>query len=173
MDWGQIIFLVLGSSLIATLISKIFDLFQADKERKNILAREIYFHLQERAEKILFGMQVLMLRMNYMNAAVRLKFENNIFDTSPIEEGRLDDRVNLAVYLEIYFPNVDLKDYNRCIEMFKPATIIYDEFVKSSGQILKERATELNNIVGQFEIGMRGLSIKIQEQLDIARQNIK
>jgi hypothetical protein len=108
-----------------------------------------------------------------MNAAVRLKFENNIFDTSPIEEGRLDDRVNLAVYLEIYFPNVDLKDYNRCIEMFKPATIIYDEFVKSSGQILKERATELNNIVGQFEIGMRGLSIKIQEQLDIARQNIK
>lgn len=168
--------LVTTGSIVGSLVTVIIQHFlQKNKlktERENLLNREIYFKLQDKVEKIRFGMQVLTERMNFMNQAVKLKYERDIFDANRPKDEYHKERLDLAVCLETYFQDIDLKPYNRCMGMFEPASLIYVEFLEKEGNLFKEKAIQLNNITNVFIVEMKSLSNKIQGKLEEARKKI-
>ena len=65
----------LAGSLFTVLIQHYFERNKLKTERESLLAREIYFKLQDKAEKIRFGMHLLSLRMDKITLEIKLKVE--------------------------------------------------------------------------------------------------
>lgn len=173
--FGTIGLIATGSffgSLIVVFVQHYFEKNKLKTERESLLAREIYFRLQDKAEKIRFGMQLLSRRMDKITLEIKLKVENGMVVENRLEDDYLDERINLAVYLETYFPSVNLKSYNDCINLIPKMVMIYKEFIENSS-LQKEKIEELNKINQDFNSGMVLLSSQIQSELNKARSAIK
>ena len=157
---------------MATVVSKIFDLIQSGKERKHLLAREIYFRLQDKAEKIRFGMQILTRRMNMIGTEIKLKIEKNVDSQTILGDDYAQERIDLAVFLETYFYNINTKQYNECMDMFPPVMLIYKKFKDNQGVLHQEDIDELNRVSQEFANGMRNLSLSVQCELEKSKANI-
>ena len=54
-NWPSVLATILGSGIMVAFLEHFFARRRSREERASLLARDIYFRLQEKAEKILFG----------------------------------------------------------------------------------------------------------------------
>ena len=131
-------------SLITVIVTHFLERGKLKTERQSNLQREIYFKLQERAEKFfeeinLTGRQVEEIKFWLQKGTVMPSITN-----TPISE-----RISKMSSLQAYFPRDILEKYNETALIFREIAKIYFEAGKT-GNLLQENCDKLNELLKKF-----------------------
>jgi hypothetical protein len=173
-NWPDVLTTIFGSGVIVALISHFFENRMSREERKNLLAKEIYFKLQEKTEEIRICLETLIRKMESMSKEIKLKLEKGINESNYVSwDDYENEKIKLITNLKTYFPRMRPTEYEHIIKLLSETSSIYKKFKDNGGSLTREDIGMFASKESEFTGAVYSLEIEIQGGLNDARNEIK
>lgn len=131
-------------SLITIVVGHFLEKRKLKTERQSHLQREIYFKLQEQAEKIFEDINLIRRQIE----EIRFWLEKGNFDPK-ITKTSIVERISKISSIPVYFSKEIVQKYNEISLGFRQIVSIYFEFGKI-GDLPQETVDNLNKLLSDF-----------------------
>lgn len=153
-------------SFLTTVIQHLFERQRLKSERMSDLNKEIYFKLQNQAEKIFSEINLMYAQTQEISHWL----SSHVFTTQLTNMSKLE-RLQTMSEVTVYFSEDTLREYDKCADAFRDIADLYAD-VGKKGELTKTQTDVLPELLNKFEKGYEECKKKVRQELVEAKQSI-